>query len=129
LVAADLEASVRNVSDTEWEVVRSYRDQFLADPSVPMSAARVIPEEVDGERVGVRLFGIRRSSLLGAIGFQNGDTVRTLNGRSLAEPDAALEAYAALRSVDRYEIELERRGVARTHVVRVVDAFGETASE
>lgn len=125
-VAPELETSVRAVSDTEWEVVRSYRDEFLADPSVPMRAARLIPYEVDGEMAGVRLYGIRRSSFLGAIGFQNGDTVRTLNGHSLAGPDAALEAYTALRGVDRYDIELERRGAARTHVVRVVDALGES---
>lgn len=126
VVPPDASTSVRAVSDTEFEITRAYRDAFLADPSAPMRAARVIPHEVDGEAVGVRLFGIRRASFLGTLGFQNGDVVRELNGHRLADPESALEAYTALRVVDRYEILLDRRGETRTHVVRIVDALGES---
>lgn len=124
-IPEDLASSIRAVSDTEWEVLRSYRDGTTGEGDAAlMRSARIVPNMVDGEITGLRLFGIRRSSLLSALGFQNGDTVLDVNGRALAEPDQALEAYAALRGADRYEVHLERRGEARTHVIRIVDALG-----
>ena len=38
-----------------------------------MSAARFIPHEEDGVLQGSTLYGIRRGSQLGLLGFQNGD--------------------------------------------------------
>ena len=75
-----------------------------------MSAARVIPHEVDGRVVGVKIYGIRRSSLLGHLGIQNGDMMRTINGYDLTDPTAVLDAYSHLRSADQISIAVERRG-------------------
>ena len=79
-----------------------------------MRTARVIPHEEGGQVVGVKLYGIRRSSLLGRLGIQNGDMLRTINGYDMTAPDSALEAYARLRSADRITINLNRRGSDQT---------------
>ena len=79
-----------------------------------MRTARVIPHEQGGRTVGVKLYGIRRSSLLGRLGIQNGDMLRTINGYDMTAPDSALEAYARLRNADRITINLQRRGQDQT---------------
>lgn len=112
--AADLDANITAVSDTSWSITRSLVDRLLANQAALMSAARVIPHEEDGRVVGVKIYGIRRSSLLGRLGIQNGDMLRTINGYDLTEPNSVLEAYSNLRTSDHLSLSVVRRGSATT---------------
>ena len=64
---------------------------MLAERSM-MRACNLVPDEQDGRVVGVKLYGIRRGSFLNRLGLHNGDSLRTINGFSLANADDALEA-------------------------------------
>jgi len=108
--AAELDANIQQISETSYAINRSLVDRLLANQAELMRTARVIPHEVDGRVVGVKIYGIRRSSLLGRLGIQNGDMLRTINGFDLTEPDNVLEAYTRLRSADRLSLSIERRG-------------------
>ncbi len=112
--AADLDANITAVSDTSWTITRSLVDRLLANQAALMSAARMIPHEEDGRVVGMKVYGIRRASLLGRLGIQNGDMLRTINGYDLSEPNSALEAYTNLRSADHLTLSVVRRGAATT---------------
>jgi general secretion pathway protein C len=91
-------------------VNRGLVDRLLANQAALMSAARVIPHEEDGRTVGMKIYGIRRSSLLGRLGIQNGDMLRTINGFDLTDPTALLQAYTTLRSADHLSMQVMRRG-------------------
>lgn len=121
-------ARIRAISDTEWELLRRPGEPDVTTEDLTRSA-RVVPHMLDGEVAGLRLYGIRRASFLGQLGFQNGDTVLDVNGHAIGDPEAALETYALLRDAERYEVHLERRGARRTHILRVVDAFSGPAPE
>lgn len=108
--AAELDANIQQISETSYTINRTLVDRVLANQAELMRTARVIPHEVDGRVVGVKIYGIRRSSLLGRLGIQNGDMLRTINGYDLTQPDSALEAYTRLRTADRLSLNLERRG-------------------
>ena len=108
--AADLDANIHQVSDTSYTVNRGLVDRLLANQAALMSAARVIPHEEDGRTVGMKIYGIRRSSLLGRLGIQNGDMLRTINGFDLSDPTALLQAYTTLRSADHLTMQVMRRG-------------------
>lgn len=108
--AADLDANIHQVSDTSYTVNRGLVDRLLANQAALMSAARVIPHEEDGRTVGMKIYGIRRSSLLGRLGIQNGDMLRTINGFDLTDPNAILQAYTTLRSADHLSMQVMRRG-------------------
>ena len=112
--SAQLESGISQVSEREFSIERSLVDRLLANQAALMRTARVIPHEEGGRVVGVKLYGIRRSSLLGRLGIQNGDMLRTINGYDMTEPDSALEAYARLRNADRITINLNRRGQDQT---------------
>ena len=75
-----------------------------------MRTARIIPHEENGRTVGVKLYGIRRNSLLGRLGLQNGDMLRTINGYDMTSPDSALEAYSRLRGANNLSVNVVRRG-------------------
>lgn len=112
--AAELDANITANGDTSWTINRTLVDRLLANQAALMSAARVIPHEEDGRVVGVKIYGIRRSSLLGRLGVQNGDMLRTINGFDLTEPDSVLEAYSSLRSADHLSLSVTRRGAPVT---------------
>lgn len=112
--AEDLDRGIRQQSDTKYQVQRSLVDKLLTNQAELMRSARVVPHEENGRVVGVKLYGIRRSSLLGKLGIQNGDMLRTINGFDMSAPDSALEAYAKLRSASNLSVALVRRGSAVT---------------
>jgi general secretion pathway protein C len=95
-------------------VARALLDKVLSAQAELMRAARVIPYEENGRVVGVKVYGIRRAALLGKLGIQNGDVLRTINGFDLSSPDTALEAYTKLREMDHFSIAMVRRGQPRT---------------
>ncbi|MGD8859819.1 MAG: type II secretion system protein GspC [Myxococcales bacterium] len=108
----DLDSNITKVSDTKFTVQRSLVDKVLENQAEIMRSARVVPHEQNGKVVGVKLYGIRRNSLLGKLGLQNGDLLRTINGYEMSSPDTALEAYSKLRSASDLSIAVTRRGRA-----------------
>ncbi len=108
--SADMDSGITRVSDTEFTVQRSLVDQILENQGELMRTARIIPHEEGGRVVGVKMYGIRRNSLLGRLGLQNGDMLRTINGFDMSSPDSALEAYTRLRSADHLTLSIVRRG-------------------
>ena len=111
---AELDQGIKQVSDTKYTVRRSLVDKLLQNQGELMRSARVVPHEENGRVVGVKLYGIRKSSLFGKLGLQNGDMLRTINGFDMGSPDSALEAYAKLRSATNLSLALVRRGNAVT---------------
>ncbi|MBO6937005.1 MAG: hypothetical protein JJ863_18685 [Deltaproteobacteria bacterium] len=112
--AADMESGITKISDTNFRVTRGLVNQVLENQAELMRTARVIPHEENGRVVGVKLYGIRRNSLLGRLGVQNGDMLRTINGYDMSSPDSALEAYARLREADNLTLSVVRRGQPMT---------------
>jgi general secretion pathway protein C len=108
--AAELDAGITRVSDTEFRIQRGLVNRILENQSELMRTARVVPHEEGGRVVGVKMYGIRRNSLLGRLGMQNGDVLRTINGFDMTSPDKALEAYARLREADHLTLSVIRRG-------------------
>lgn len=109
------------LTETHVDFPRAEAEAMLADEDAMMSAARVIPHEEDGRVVGVRIYGIRRTSLLGRMGIENGDTIYSVNGQSLATPEGLAAAHASARAASEYRVDLARGGARILHVIRLVD--------
>jgi len=106
---AELTEGIEKISDTKFNIQRSLVDKVLANQGSLMKTARVIPHEEDGRVAGVKLYGIRRNSLLGRLGVRNGDMLRTINGFDMTSPDTALEAYSTLRTADKLTLAVKRQ--------------------
>lgn len=108
--AAELDRGITRVSDTQYSITRSLVDRVLANQADLMRQVRIVPQEENGRTTGVKMYGIRRNSLIGRLGLQNGDTLRTINGYDMTSPDSALEAYTRLRTADHLTLSVMRRG-------------------
>ncbi|MEZ4372430.1 MAG: type II secretion system protein GspC [Polyangiaceae bacterium] len=109
-VPSDIADKIKKVSDNEFEVDRSVVDKVLENQAALMRSARIVPEQKDGKVVGIRMFGIRKDTLLGTLGFQNGDRLENINGFDMTSPEKALEAYARLRTAGNLKVQITRRG-------------------
>lgn len=108
--AAELDRGITRVSDTEYGITRGLVDRVLANQADLMRQVRIVPQEENGRVTGVKMYGIRRNSVVGRLGLQNGDTLRTINGYDMTSPDSALEAYTRLRTADHLTLSVIRRG-------------------
>jgi general secretion pathway protein C len=106
----DASEGITRVGTNEYNVNRALITGALGDQAALMRMARVIPQEENGQTVGVKLYGVRRSSLLGRLGIRNGDMLRDINGLDLSSPDAALQAYAQLPTANDVTVNIQRRG-------------------
>jgi hypothetical protein len=91
-------------------LTREIVDALLANTAELASGARFVPSIKEGRPNGFKLYAIRPNSVYGRLGFQNGDTVQSLNGLDITSPDKALEAYAKLRAASHLTVDGERRG-------------------
>jgi general secretion pathway protein C len=105
----ELDEGIEKISDTKFLIQRSLVDKALANQGSLMKTARVIPHDENGRVVGVKLYGIRRTSLLGRLGVRNGDMLRTINGFDMTSPDTALQAYSVLRTANKLTLAVKRQ--------------------
>jgi general secretion pathway protein C len=109
-VSDDIRKGIQKVGGTEFNVDRGVVDKILENQAELMRQARIVPEQENGKVVGIRLFGVRQDTLLGALGMENGDRLEKINGFDMTSPEKALEAYARLRTSDHLTVSVNRRG-------------------
>lgn len=102
--------SIRQVGDRSFEIDRGAAETLLNDHQSLMRGVQVVPKVKDGKPVAVQLRGIRDGSALHGLGLRNGDELRTINGFAIADPEAALQAYARLRTASHLVLEIARNG-------------------
>ncbi|MBI5502007.1 MAG: hypothetical protein HY907_17325 [Deltaproteobacteria bacterium] len=112
--AAAVSSSIEVVSDTDRNVQRSLINTILDNQDIAMRQARVMPHEENGEVIGFKVYGIRRDSLFGKLGLENGDLIQSINGIPMTGADKALQAYGRLRMADRISVTVTRRGESIT---------------
>jgi general secretion pathway protein C len=105
-----VQGQCQRLSATEFNVDRGIVDKILENQAELMKQARIVPEQENGKVVGIRLFGVRNDTLLGALGMENGDRLQSINGFDMTSPEKALEAYARLRTADHMTVQINRKG-------------------
>jgi membrane-associated protease RseP (regulator of RpoE activity) len=95
--------------ETHFTIPGAARDLLVAGGNSGKDA-RVIPSVSNGTPNGFKVYAIRPSSPFTALGIQNGDTISSINGVSLADPDKALQAYASLKTATSFDVDIIRRG-------------------
>ncbi|MCK6586111.1 MAG: general secretion pathway protein GspC [Polyangiaceae bacterium] len=116
----DIAARIRVVGDREIEVDRSVIADVMEKQGDMLGRVRAVPQtDGSGKVTGLRLSGIRPGSLLGSLGIENGDQLKSVNGFELADPKTALEAYSRLMKADHLTVSVVRRGQPMNIDVRI----------
>jgi len=96
---------VRVVDPTHCEVAQSV---FFGERHCLLSNPKIVQVTIQGKVVGIRNESISVRSVYARCGIRSSDIWTAINGRSLANPEDVLAAYASLRQSERLDIELLR---------------------
>ncbi len=107
---AELDAGIKKINDTTFEIDKSLVDKVTANPMAFMRGARIVPAMKNGKPQGIKLYAIRPSSPYAKLGLTNGDTLQSINGFELTSAEKGLEIYAKLREATSLEVDVLRRG-------------------
>lgn len=114
----DVAAAIQRLNDTTYEVSRAMLDEVLIQPA-KILRIRIVPAIKDGKRSGYRLYAIRSSSAVAALGVVNGDTVVSIAGVELTSDEHALVVLDKIRTATMIKVVIERRGKPFTLELRV----------
>ena len=89
-------------------------DKALENLPLLLTQARAVPYFKEGKSVGLRLFAIKTGSLFEKIGLKNGDILKSINEKSLADFSQALKLFERLKEERELEVILERSKQPRT---------------
>jgi hypothetical protein len=116
----EIDQDIRAHSETAFDIDRTLVDRVAADLMHFIGSVRIVPHEENGRVVGMKLYGVRFRELLGKLGVQNGDLIRTINGIDVADPNGA----RGIRAVAHHESSVGRdRASRRTADARVPRAL------
>jgi len=113
-VPSQLESKIHKKSDTEFDVERSAVNEIIKN-----YAQLAAGLHARATKDGVRLSGIKSSSILNTLGMKNGDVLKSINGYDMSDQDKALEAYAKLKSAKSLSIDMERNGTPVTIAIGI----------
>jgi general secretion pathway protein C len=111
---AAVDAGVKKIDDSTFEVDRSLVNKVLANPTAVAKGARVVPSVKNGQPNGFKLYAIRPSSVYAKIGLMNGDTIHGVNGFDITSMDKALEVYTKVKENSSLSVSITRRGKPMT---------------
>jgi membrane-associated protease RseP (regulator of RpoE activity) len=109
-LAERVEGCISRVGPRELHIHHDAVDEILEAQAELMHGARVVPEQKDGRVIGVRLFGVRPGSVAALLGLESGDTLLSINGYDMADPNRVLEAHARPSHTETFTLEISRRG-------------------
>ena len=112
--ATDDGGGVTKLSDTKFQVDRSFLEKQLGNVDQLATQLRASPKTEDGKVIGFRLSAIRKGSVFDKLGIKNGDVVHTVNGQGLTSMEAAMGAYSTLSSEQAFNFEITRRNQKMT---------------
>ena len=80
----------------------------LDNPTQIMTDAKMIPHMIQGKQEGFILREVRKNGLYDSLGMQNGDVLLRINSFNISNPENALQAFTALRGMDKVQLDIIR---------------------
>jgi general secretion pathway protein C len=102
-----------------YNISRSLVQQSLNDLASVMSQVRVEPYFRGGKPDGFRLSQMQSGSLLSNMGFQNGDVIKSVNGRDIGTAEDAMRLYDTMKGSSFFRVGIVRDNGPKTIQIRV----------
>jgi general secretion pathway protein C len=93
--------------------------QAISNPSQMMTDARLRPNVNNGKEGGFILSEVKPGGIYHSLGLQDGDVLLRINEYDISNPERALQAFTALKGLERVQIDLMRRGSKMTMTYQI----------
>ena len=84
--------------------------EAIEHPNQFMTDARLQPHVVEGRQEGFILKEVKPGGIYDSIGLQDEDVLLRINEFSIDKPESALQAFTALKGMDRIQLDIVRDG-------------------
>jgi general secretion pathway protein C len=105
---------VRSLGGGTYIVDQKKVQQAIENPSQLMTDARLQPNFKDGNQEGFTLRDVKSGGIYQSLGLQNGDVLLRINDYNISNPESALQAFTALRGMDRIQLDIVRNDARTT---------------
>jgi general secretion pathway protein C len=110
---------VKPIEKGEYVIDQKALQQALDNPNQIMTDARLFPHIVDNKQEGFVLREIKKNGIYDSLGLKNGDVLLRINNYNIANPENALQAFTALRGMDRVQLDIIRDGAKTTMTYQI----------
>lgn len=109
----------KRLSESAYTIDQKKIQQAIENPEELMMDARLLPNIVDGRQEGFALHEVRPGGIYPSLGLQNGDVLLRVNEYNISNPESALQAFTALKGMDRVQIDIIRSGARMTMTYQI----------
>jgi general secretion pathway protein C len=109
----------RRIGSGSYVVDQTRLQQAIANPGQMMTDARLRPNVADGKQDGFVLSEVKPGGIYQSLGLRDGDVLLRINDYDISNPERALQAFTALRGLDRVQIDLIRSGSKMTMTYQI----------
>ena len=99
---------VQSLGNGEYIVDQKAIQYALDNPAQIMMDAKFIPNMTKDKQEGFILRKVRKGGIYDNLGMQNGDVLLRINDYSISDPENALQAFMALRGMDKMQLYIIR---------------------
>lgn len=93
--------------------------QAISNPGQMMTDARLRPNVMNGKEEGFVLSEVKPGGIYSSLGLQDGDVLLRINEYDISNPERALQAFTALRGLERVQIDMIRSGARMTMTYQI----------
>ena len=97
-----------------YKISRDFVQQSVNNIAGIMASVRVKPHFEDGKPAGFQVTNIKSDSILKTMGFQDGDIIRSVNGREIRTAEDVMRLYNILKDSNLFSIGMIRNKQPRT---------------
>jgi general secretion pathway protein C len=112
-------AFARKVGKGMYIVDQRKVQQAIENPTQMMTDARLRPHIMNGREEGFLLSEVKPGGIYHSLGLRNGDVLLRINEYDISNPEVALQAFTALRGMNRIQIDLLRAGSKMTMTYQI----------
>ncbi len=109
----------QRIGGASYMVDQAKLQQAIKNPSQMMTDARLRPNIANGKEEGFVLSEVKPGGIYQSLGLQDGDVLLRINEYDISNPEKALQAFTALRGLDRVQIDLIRSGSRMTMTYQI----------
>ncbi len=113
-------AGVGRLSQNVFTINSEALRQAIDNPREILTDARFVPNIVDGRQEGFIVRELKKGGVYESLGLEDGDILLRVNDFPITGPESALQAFNALKGMDRIELDIMRRGqrISMTYQIR-----------
>jgi type II secretion system protein C len=113
------DAFARKVGRGNYIVDQAKLQQAISNPGQMMTDARLRPNLVNGKEEGFVLNEVKPGGIYHSLGLQDGDVLLRINEYDVSNPERALQAFTALKGMERVQIDMIRSGAKMTMTYQI----------